>query len=401
MPTDSRIRILLCSSSMNGGGSERQLLYLLRGLDRSRFEPLLYLFFEEGALLEAVPKDVPIFSFWKNRTRPKLQWPGRMHRQYISDLTDVIRKERIEVTYDRLFHMTLVAGPATQATDCPRVSTIVSPPEHDLQRREERWQWIKRKKLSRAYQRSAALLSVSAGTAQAASEFYKIPYSQFQIVPSPLDIEGIDQKKLAAFPDTPGSGVALDDSQLKHIVSVGRLSQEKGHSDLLEAFRQLIERQLVEKEEVIYRLHLVGDGPLMGTLQEKAVREGLKPFVFFHGHLSNPYPLMHRADLHVLPSHYEGLPNVMLESMVLRCPVLATDTKQGAGEFLREHPFGRLVPVKDPSAMALAMADRFKNPEGWLGVVDQAESYTRQYHGLGHWIETLSQLFERVVRRNG
>ena len=75
---------------MNGGGSERQLLYLLRGLDRKRFEPSLYLFFEEGALLEAVPQDVSIFSFWKNRTRPRLQWPGRMHRQYIADLTDVI-----------------------------------------------------------------------------------------------------------------------------------------------------------------------------------------------------------------------------------------------------------------------------------------------------------------------
>lgn len=396
MPTDSRIRILLCSSSMNGGGSERQLLYLLRGLDRTRFEPLLYLFFEEGALLESVPKDVSIFSFWKNRKRPKLQWPGRMHRQYISDLTDVIRKQKIQVSYDRLFHMTLVAGPATHATRCPRVSTIVSPPEHDLQRREERWQWIKRRKLSRAYRESAALLSVSAGTAQAASEFYKISFSQFQIVPSPLDLEGIDQKKRGRLPETVGVTDALRHPGLRHIVSVGRLSQEKGHSDLLEAFRQLVERHGTS-----YRLHVVGDGPLMQDLQEQAVRGGIEQYVFFHGHLSNPYPLMHRADLHVLPSHYEGLPNVMLESMVLRCPVLATDTKQGAGEFLREHPFGRLVPVKDPSAMAKAMADRFQDPEGWLGVVDQAESYTRQYHGLGHWIETLSQLFERVARRNG
>ena len=396
MQTDSRIRILLCSSSMNGGGSERQLLYLLRGLDRKRFEPSLYLFFEEGALLEAVPQDVSIFSFWKNRTRPRLQWPGRMHRQYIADLTDVIRKQKIQVSYDRLFHMTLVAGPATQATRCPRVSTIVSPPEHDLQRRAERWQWIKRRKLSKAYRESAALLSVSAGTAQAASEFYRIPISQFQIVPSPLDLEGIDHKKTGRLPETPGVIDALRDPRLKHIVSVGRLSQEKGHSDLLEAFRQVVERNGTS-----YRLHVVGDGPLMQNLQEQAVRGGVKQYVFFHGHLSNPYPLMHRADLHVLPSHYEGLPNVMLESMVLRCPVLATDTKQGAGEYLREHPFGSLVPVQDPNSMALAIADRFSNPERWLSVVAEAEAYTRRYHGLGHWIETLSQLFERVARRNG
>ena len=57
MPSN-RIRVLLCSSSMDGGGSEKQLLHLLRGLDRERFEPMLYLLHESGVLLDEIPSDV-------------------------------------------------------------------------------------------------------------------------------------------------------------------------------------------------------------------------------------------------------------------------------------------------------------------------------------------------------
>jgi glycosyltransferase involved in cell wall biosynthesis len=131
---------------------------------------------------------------------------------------------------------------------------------------------------------------------------------------------------------------------------------------------------------------------------QQADRLGITPYVHFHGHLNNPYPLMQRCDLLVLPSHYEGLPNVMLEAMVCRCPVLATDTQQGAGEFLRNHPFGRLVPVKNPKAMAAEIADRFKQPTLWTSVLDDAEQYTRHHHGLSHWIESLSELFEKIAK---
>jgi glycosyltransferase involved in cell wall biosynthesis len=88
----------------------------------------------------------------------------------------------------------------------------------------------------------------------------------------------------------------------------------------------------------------------------------------------------------------------MLEAMVCRCPVLATETQQGAGEFLRKHPFGRLVPVKNPKAMAAAMADRFSQGSLWTSVLDEAENYTRHHHGLSHWIETLSGLFENIAK---
>ena len=49
---------------MEPGGSERQLLYLLRGLDRARFEPMLYLLYDQGSLLADIPCDVRRIAFW-------------------------------------------------------------------------------------------------------------------------------------------------------------------------------------------------------------------------------------------------------------------------------------------------------------------------------------------------
>ena len=66
-----RIRVLFAIGSMAGGGSERQLLGVLQHLDRSRFAPLLYLVDRKGELLDEVPADVPVFSFWDRHRYPR------------------------------------------------------------------------------------------------------------------------------------------------------------------------------------------------------------------------------------------------------------------------------------------------------------------------------------------
>jgi len=184
---------------MEPGGSERQLLYLLRGLDRSRFEPVLYLLYDTGALLAELPSDVQKISFWGETKQLILSWPGRIHGMQIRHLETTLRGERIDLTYDRLFHMAMIAGPATRMAGVPRVSTIVSPPQFDVGRKDNRWRWIKRQRLSRAYRESAALLTVAPGTAENASQYYNIPRERFEVVRSPIDLDRIE--KLAQSPD--------------------------------------------------------------------------------------------------------------------------------------------------------------------------------------------------------
>jgi len=376
---------------MEPGGSERQLLYLLRGLDRARFEPLLYLLYDQGSLLADIPSDVRRIAFWNEHRTPKLSWPGRSHHWQIAHLRHVLEKEKIDVTYDRLFHMTMIAGPATREARVPRVSTIVSPPEFDVERSENKWRWIKRRRLARAYRESAALLTVAAGTAQSASRYYDIPRDRFQVVPSPIDLPRIRQLADSELPN-----IEFRHDRV-HVLAAGRLSAEKGHRFLIDAVAQyLAERsnQLLPDLE----LHIAGDGPLRGALAEQARALKIEDHVHLYGHVTNPYAMMRRCDLFCMPSLYEGMPNAMLEAMACGTPVVASNTDQGPGELLREHPLGSLVPAADSLALCRAIQDRFRAPQGWLERTKAAENYVLTHHDMNRWLATMSSIFLSVLR---
>lgn len=378
---------------MEPGGSERQLLYLLRGLDRSRFEPLLYLLYDQGALLKEIPDDIRRFAFWNEHHEPRLSWPGRIHQWQIHHLKNVIVRERIDVTYDRLFHMTMISGPATGRAGVPRVSTIVSPPEFDVERSENRWRWIKRRRLARAYRESAALLTVAAGTAESASRYYRIPRDRFQVVPSPIDrtrIESLSHSELQP-PSFRKDRV--------HVMAAGRLSAEKGHRYLIEAVGKYLKTRQQESLPDL-ELHLAGDGPLRGDLVSLTNELGIANHVHFYGHVPNPYAMMQRCDLFCMPSLYEGMPNAMLEAMACGAPVVASNTKQGPGELLREHPLGSLVPLGDPGALCVAIQDRFRSPQPWLDRAKQAKEYVRKHHDMSRWLDTMSGIFLTVCRNS-
>ena len=377
---------------MDGGGSEKQLLYLLKGLDRDRFEPVLYLLYESGVLLDEVPQDVKRIAFWSENAFPRWNWPGRIHSLQVQHLAKLLRREKIDVVYDRLFHMTLITGPATERTQTPRISTIVSPPQFDLARSEKRWISMKKIALRKAYSTATVLLSVGAGTADNAAKYYKIPREAFQVMLSPIDIERIDSESLM-----PWTGPALRQNR-KQIISIGRLSDEKGHRYLIQAFAKYMNAVKMDQAPAA-DLHLVGDGVLRKELESLTASLNISDCVFFHGQVHGPFSLLKQCDLLVLPSLYEGMPNALLEAMACRVPVLATNTAQGAGELLRNHPLGTLVSKANADEMANAIQDRFQRPAPWLEKIDAAREYVETNHCLQAWIDNISQLLLRIAKK--
>ena len=102
-------------------------------------------------------------------------------------------------------------------------------------------------------------------------------------------------------------------------VTVGRLSPEKNHVRLIQAFGQ------VHWEFPETRLTIIGDGPLRRTLARTVADLGLTAAVALPGHLANPFGIMSQSDCFVLSSDYEGQPMVLLEALVLGLPVISTD----------------------------------------------------------------------------
>ena len=376
------IRLLCCSSTMEGGGSERQLVNLIRGLDRTRVAPSLFLLDRKGALLEEIPADTPVDSYWQQRRPSRFYFPGRISISQSHAILQAIGQHQCEVVYDRLFHMALVTGSAARRARVARVATIVSPPEQDLIRTESRFVWLKRWTLARSYRSATRLLAVSEGTADSASRFYNIPRSRFEVIPSPVDLERIDN---LCKEEVIGGLTRMGRQKL---ISIGRLSEEKGHACLVKAL-SITNRQ----SDLDLELHLVGDGPLKRNLQEQASNEGIADRVFFHGQLANPFPFLNQADLFCLPSLYEGLPNALLEAMAVGIPVLASDCPGGIREVTLNGTLCELVNRGDPVAWAHSIRRHFENKAPALNRVALARQKIEQFHSLSTWVRKMEEIF--------
>ncbi len=139
------------------------------------------------------------------------------------------------------------------------------------------------------------------------------------------------------------------------LIAAGRLAPWKGFGDLIQAMSLLVRKRSV-------RLLILGDGPQRAELQLRIDAEGIRDNVELVGYVENPLKYFSRADVFVLSSLVEGLPNVLVEAMMCGCTPVATDCPTGPREVLQGGLYGYLVPVGDPDAMAAAIESALDNP---------------------------------------
>ena len=126
-------------------------------------------------------------------------------------------------------------------------------------------------------------------------------------------------------------------SNLKVVGTIGRLSEEKGHSLFLNAAKLVVERYSDIK------FIIVGDGPLKRKLQESVLDLNLQNHVVFTG-IRNDIPrILTLFDIFVLPSLTEGLPMVLLEAMAAKKPILVISWKIAVAELVEKLNVGIVV----------------------------------------------------------
>ena len=156
------------------------------------------------------------------------------------------------------------------------------------------------------------------------------------VAPSPEEVHSVRQQS--------GLGDELA------IITVGRMSLEKGHANLLSAIALLEDRPGLPP----HRFVLVGDGQEEANLRRQAASLAIEDRVVFTGFQKNVVPYYALASIFALPSLSEGSPNVILEAMAAGLPIASTNVG-GVPEILEDGVTGLLVPAQDPPALAEAL----------------------------------------------
>jgi glycosyltransferase involved in cell wall biosynthesis len=176
------------------------------------------------------------------------------------------------------------------------------------------------------------------------------------------------------------------------IVSIGRLSPEKGQRYLLAAIADVLRRC-----HVCIRVLIVGDGPDRSELEKLAMSSGIGGHVSFLGHQTDVWPYHWLADLFVLPSLSEGSPLALLESMAATKPIVATRVG-GVPEVVRDGESALLVPAGNVPALARAI-ETMLNDAGLRSRLSTGAALAARRLTPAHYVTNLRRIYQDVLQR--
>jgi glycosyltransferase involved in cell wall biosynthesis len=170
---------------------------------------------------------------------------------------------------------------------------------------------------------------------------------------------------------------------------VGRLSNQKGHADLIRAI------EIINPQHQVH-LVIVGDGPLRTDLESLTRQLDLGEYIHFTGTHNNIWAVWPYLDLFVLPSYWEGFPTVILEAMSQDVPVVATDIP-GNRELIQSGSTGLLVPPGDPKRLAEQILFMLENPTASSAMTRRAKEFASQFT-IQNTSKCYSDIYQRILR---
>ena len=304
---------------------------------------------------------------------------GKWDVRVVSDLQALVRRERIELIHAAGMKGILAAKMVARRSGIPLIIHLhdanpVSPVIRRLQ--------VASKRVP------VACVCISQAVAAFAQSVLAVPQSTITVLPNPLPNDAFEDST-----PLPWSELGLPDvDHASPVIGViGRLSEEKGHEQLIQASGTWF------KQHPQARLIIVGDGPLRNMLTRKVEQLGLEQNIHFVGHRSDVRRIMATLNAVVVPSHKEGLGYVALEAMATGSPVVATSVG-GLPEVIQHEMSGLLVPDGDMQGL-LAAVDRVLG-DSELAQRLRAGGRTRaRDYALGPHVEQLTKLYAEVLAR--
>ena len=331
--------VALCITDLQVGGAERCLVELATRVDRRRFCPVVYALgprpTEEEAscvpVLETAGVEVHCLG-----ARRKWQVLPILRR-----LTRLLQTQRPQLVQTFLFHANILGRIAGRRAGVGRVVSGIR-----VAQRHPRWRLWADRLTQRLVDRHAC---VSQSVAQFAQRQAGLPAEKLVVIPNGVDL----QRHPAQYPvDLRTLGIGSD---RRVITCVGRLDRQKGLPWLIEAAAGWL-RRLPDCD-----LLLVGRGPERPKLERICRQSGLCDRIHLVGWRPDVPEILAASDLLVLPSAWEGMPNVVLEAMASRRPVVATDV-EGVRELLGPAAEAQVVRYGDSQSLTEKIVRFLQDP---------------------------------------
>ncbi len=342
------IPIAFCITGLQPGGAERALVQIVTRLNRDRWAPVVYSLTGTGPLVNnlraaGIPTEIlEVHSAWDVRIIWKLAHKLK------------IQKPLLLQTF--LFHANLAGRLAGKLAGIPHIVSGIRVSE-------------KRKNghllLDRLTSRLVDLhVCVSQSVADFSIQQGKLPASKVVVIPNGVDFELFDSAEPL---DLSSWGIPPD---AKVVLFVGRLDPQKAPHDLLTAFERF------SRQAADFHLLFVGEGPLKAELLQRAVALSCAERIHFSGWHAQVPQLMKAATCLVLPSLWEGMPNVVLEAMASGLPVISTRV-DGVCELIRDGEQGTLVATGEPAEIQQALNNLDTQTARFIEMAEAAQALVK------------------------
>lgn len=348
------MRIALLTTNLAGGGAEKALAKIAEGLARRGHE-VDFVVCESGGG-HAAPAGCRTHAL-----SPRAGHGWLAKRRLAWALRRLLAGRAPDMVVSTLPFADEVAALARAPHHVCRIANTLSVEIARLPRRKA----LRREQRYRALYGARRLVAVSRGVAADLSDHFGIGAGRIEVISNPFDVAGIRTGAAAACPDCPA---------VPYILHVGRFAPQKRHDLLLDAFARL---------GGTWQLVLLT--PPDAALAALVASRGLTDRVRIAGFQPNPYPWMAGAELLVLCSDHEGLPNVLIEALACGTRVVSTDCPSGPREILDGELAQYLVPCGDAAALAAAMGKALGAPRPLPAVIDGALAPYAAERALDAW----------------
>lgn len=325
------MKILFAIKSLNvrGGGSERVLVDVVNGLHRRGYEVSVLTFDLPGEAFYDLLPEIKRCDMAFNPAGEPMSRLGMLRA--LPRMRAAVARERPDVIVAFMHSTYVPVAIAAVGLGVPLVVSEHTDARHYETRPLQRW-------VRQIVDRRAALRTVP-------SEAVRAGYERLSATPAVIAPNPVALKHFVACRGVPSEEPPV-------VLSIGRLMEEKDHAVLLDAFARVAEKFPV------WRLRIVGDGPLRTELERRIARLGLGMRVEMPGFTRDVGTAYAKARFVVLPSRYESFGMVAAEALATGRPVLSFDDCAGIAEIVESGVNGLLVAgFPDREARVAALAD--------------------------------------------